>query len=221
MTPQAAHILRTEYLQLLLWSGLLRDGERVPVEAAASLRARTLRILRDCRTRLGTDAGDPYFQRAEKAVVAALDDAAIRRFKDDGDWEHVQLELFGSTDQGTEVLKQLDDLTSYVPHETPLELLKIYDRCIALGYGAQKLKRTSEALRCAIAQRIPVPDVLSPDLGPMLPPSPPRWLGPTWIGVLAALLLVLLSMGVRSALDGRVEDADEDIRRHLLENSCR
>lgn len=224
MTPEAARVLRGEYLQLILWSALLRDGDRVPLGQSDALRARCREIIDTCRGRLGAQASDPHFRAAEQAVVSAIDAAAIHRFKE-GRWKHLQLGVFFDEDAaptlGDEVITRLQDLANFVPYELPLEVLEVYERCITLGYRSKDLKRTSEALRCAIAQRTPCEALLSPSLA--APPAGARrqWLGPMWIGALAALALALFSLGVHSRLASRVDAAHSDIQRRLAASGCK
>lgn len=194
LAPQASRAVREAYLDLYLLAARFREGNVKPPQVQrlrqgieASLNAHRERLFR---------AGVPeqWVNEIQLPVIGLMDESA-RRSPTPGvadNWASIQFPFYGHENVGRISFEHLDKLRS--DSDTPLEVLEVYMRVLAMGFQGEyaphrleDLKILNEGLRNELNRRVGKLPPISPHLergGAIV--ETPSILRARWIVALAA-----------------------------------
>lgn len=222
MSPEAAQMLRTAYVELFWLAGRLRAGE-VPGHRtldARSFAEQTLRQQR--RLLLRADVEDAVAHDAELAVIALLDESgqlsAARDCAEQWMARLLQYEHYQHSNLGRDFFERLEVLRQRP--DTPLPLLEIFARCLAWGFEGryreenrlEDLRVLRDALRAELLHRLPHPPLCPPMSERSTRPRPAPLLGALWVLGLSSALVLLVGVVLTGLLYARASATTEAIR---------
>lgn len=214
-SPEASRAIREAYLDLYLVASRFLEGHVKPAQVRA-IRAQTELALKKQRETLFR-AGIPeeWVNEVQLPVVGLMDESA-RRSPTPGvadGWQSLQYPLYGHEIVGRITFEHLEKLRA--DSDTPLEVLEVYMRCLALGFQGEyaphrleDLKILNEGLRNELNRRMGKLPPLSPHLatGSALTEVPhiirPLWIAGLALGTvltLGLILTIMLSLDARQA----------------------
>lgn len=214
-TADGSRAIRESYLDLYLVAARFLEGHVKPAQVRA-IRAQTeasLKKQRDLLFRSGVS--EEWVNEVQLPVVGLMDESA-RRSPTPGvadGWQSLQFPLYGHEIVGRITFENLEKLRANP--DTPLEVLEVYMRCLAMGFQGEyaphrleDLKILNEGLRNELNRRMGKLPPLSPHLqtGSALTDMPhiikPGYIAALALGsvlTLGLILTIMLSIDARQA----------------------
>jgi type VI secretion system protein ImpK len=212
--------LRQLFTDLIAFTLLFRESSTERAWAPSELRDRLVALIeaQERRARAGEAAWDAYVE-ARFAVLAWVDEMILNSpWPGRGEWQHLMLAYHGTLNAGKEFFERLERLPAGAR-----DVREIYYYCLALGFeGKFALVESPRALRelrqtlyhqlvASSGGALPADSRLFPEAyrrPPAPAPAPGRSLVGLWLGLIAAVPIVLfviyLSL-LRSAADARIK----------------
>ncbi|MFM7201053.1 MAG: DotU family type IV/VI secretion system protein [Myxococcota bacterium] len=219
-TPDGSRAIREAYLDLYLMAARFLEGHVKPTQVR-NLRAAAENGIKKTREQLFR-AGIPeeWVNEVQLPVVGLLDESA-RRCPTPGvadQWQSLQYPLYGHELVGRISFEHLEKLRN--DPETPVEVVEVYMRVLALGYQGQysphrldDLKILNEGLRNELNRRMGKLPPLSPHLGSSMGKTEtPPVLKPTWIAAIALAAVLTLGMVLTIMLSLEARQAEAQLR---------
>ncbi len=225
-SADAAHAIRSAYLDLFWLATRLRSGE-VPGHRVLDIRTFAERSLAEHkRALLRADVDDQTIRDAELAIIALLDESAQQSCAHDCAevWgaRLLQLDHFNHSNLGRDFFDRLELLRQRP--ETPLALLEIYARCLALGFEGrfrkddklEDLRVLKDALRTELFHRMERLPLNPPQRELAAPPLPPPLFAAHKVLGLAAVMTLLVGTLLTLAIYVRARSTTESLQKLLL-----
>lgn len=219
------HALRSAYLDLFWLAMRLRTGD-VPGHRVMEIRALAERSLSEHkRTLLRADVEDQTIRDAELAVIALLDESAQQSSAPDcaEAWgaRLLQLDHFNHSNLGRDFFDRLDQLRQRP--ETPIALIELYARCLAIGFEGKfrkddkldELRALKDALRTELFQRLEKLPLCPPQEDLAAPPLPPPLFSAPWVLGLAAVMTLLCGTLLTLTLYLRARSTTDSLQKLL------
>lgn len=212
-SPEASRAIREAYLDLYLVASRFLEGHVKPAQVRA-IRAQTEAAIKKQRESLfRSGIPEEWVNEVQLPVVGLMDESA-RRSPTPGvadSWQSLQYPLYGHEIVGRITFEHLEKLR--LDTETPIEVLEVYMRCLAMGFQGEyaphrleDLKILNEGLRNELNRRFGKLPPLSPHLttGSALTDMP-HIIRPLWIAALAlvSVLTLGLVLTITLSLDAR------------------
>lgn len=220
LSPGAARAIQQGYLEVSLVVASLQAGH-VRADQAMAIRAHLEQLLRaERQSLLSSGVAEVWVEAIQMAVVGLIDEAA--RYAPNRElahnWESLQFPLYGQENLGVRYFQELSALRAN--RDTPVEVLEVYARCLALGFKGEyepdrlsELKIIHEGLRSDILRKLGPPPPLTSHLDPLEKKAgPPPVLGPLWVGVIALSLLALVGVFLTAKLMIDVKSTVTELR---------